>query len=134
MILKFDAQRVRKLVEHAENAQKHTKSCFDKGDSVPALVLVGSDGVYLASSGIPQPLDDKASGDEPYVAYAEGINPKVDDFNDWWERKRQSFGGDDGFDWLTLDRIKPYIGKKHLCLDVTKEYIGSVPESEANLM
>ena len=50
------------------------------------LMLVGSDGVYFMS-------DRPNSTDQ---AFAEGCNPNKDEFDDWWELKRSTWGGDDG--------------------------------------
>ena len=52
------------------------------------LMLVGSDGVYFM-------CDSTTSTDQ---AFAEGCNPSVDKFDDWWELKRATWGGDDGAD------------------------------------
>lgn len=46
--------------------------------------LVADQGIYLINIGHPKT-----------VAYAKGLNPKVDQFDDWWERKHRIMGGGD---------------------------------------
>ncbi len=76
-ILKFKAAEVERLVRALQPTDK--------------IQLVGDDGVYLMS--FAQGADTKRT-----IVYAEGINPEVDDFDDWWNQKRALYGGDDGFD------------------------------------
>ena len=47
--------------------------------------LVGDDGVYFMSGGKVDPNDNP-------IAYAEGCNPKVDEFDDWWALKGATWG------------------------------------------
>jgi hypothetical protein len=62
----------------------------------PALLFVHDQGVYLMSNGIPRdskdPSDPKSGS---YVAYAEGCNPSIGDFDDWYGMSRELVGGDD---------------------------------------
>jgi hypothetical protein len=52
---------------------------------------------------LPHPTK-RGMGDKPsnLVVYADGINPDVDAFDDWWAEKRRTFGGDDGADVIPL--------------------------------
>ena len=44
------------------------------------------------------------------IAYAQGCNPKVDEFDDWWELSRAELGGDDfGMDFIAHNRIFSHI-------------------------
>ena len=67
-------------------------------DEQPGLWLVGDHGVYLLSNG-------KLAGvEKPFVVYAEECNPATTD--DWFEVKRQTFGGDDGVDFLDAGQME----------------------------
>lgn len=81
----------------------------------PSLQLVGDSGVYLITN-----ADVKGTpAERGTVAYAVGMNPEVDE--DYYERKRDVFGGDDGSvsipvgwaRWAVVDN------KKHLELSMT---------------
>ena len=57
----------------------------------PKLLLVKDQGVYLmTNANFPQSPSERGT-----VAYAEGMNPTVDEFNDWYETARRVMGGDD---------------------------------------
>lgn len=124
MILKFSTIGVRRLVDHAKAATSHRETYGSPPD--PGLILVGDQGVYLMSSGIP----DLRDGDKPVLVYAEGINPEVDDFDAWWDAKRASFGPDDGTDLLPIDDIEAVllgwesVNAPHVKLDVTPGRLG----------
>lgn len=92
-ILVFKADQVKKLVDHALAAPGH-RDFYDMQPGM-ALYLVGDRGVYLMSSGMPMLQNPDAPEGHHFVAYAEGCNPDVDDFDTWWENKRDLFGGDD---------------------------------------
>ena len=52
--------------------------------------------------------------------YAYGINPNVDAFEDWWHMKRESFGPDDGVDFLDEAMFSAHISKS--ILDNTSDF------------
>ena len=123
MKLTFDTETVRKIIEHATAAEKHRKT-FGETEAGPAVWLVGDQGVYLMSNGRP--------GATAPVAYATGINPDIDEFDGWWERKRAAYGGDDGCDALpitTFDVVLANDPGKFIALEVTPGSI-SVYEPE----
>jgi hypothetical protein len=74
-ILKFNAKKVEKLVQHALEAVQHTRSYGQHNDPAPALHLV-MDGMYLISNGEPY-LPGSAFGESTLnaVVYAEGYEP-----------------------------------------------------------
>lgn len=89
----FKAADLLPIVEHALAATKF-KSSYGVEVTGPELWFVGDHGIYLMSNGDP---GDKIS-EEPVklrVAYADGMNPEIDAFDDWWEKKRMVLGGDD---------------------------------------
>lgn len=120
--LKFPKADVRELFDHARTATEHAASLGEEGRPAPALWLVGDEGVYLMSNGRPGFRDESGKN---RVVYAKGINPNVDPFDRWWERKRAAFGGDDGVESLPLDALKPALDTPGdwLTLKVTKTSI-----------
>lgn len=74
-----------------------------------AIRLVGDDGVYFLPA-----YDPKRAPNTPYdpdeIVYAEGCNPKVDEFDDWWEKKRATFGGDDGCEEIPVAVLLQALG------------------------
>lgn len=94
-ILTFKTSDLRPIVEHALSSEMPPEFYGQKVTG-PSLALVGDQGVYLMSIGTPGQM--KPDGKGRIVAYAEGINPDVDD--DWYDAKHDTFGGDDGADVL----------------------------------
>ncbi|MFG0359869.1 DUF3085 domain-containing protein [Pseudomonas sp. zbq_11] len=64
------------------------------------LILVKDHGVYLMSE-IGESKPD--GGGRKRVAYATGCNPNVDDFDTWWNRAHEEFGGDDFAEYFEID-------------------------------
>jgi hypothetical protein len=97
MILTFDKAGVKELLAHAYASRLHRPCYADQpGDPVkPALHLVGDDGIYLMSNGIP-PLPGGERTNR--IVYANECNPETMSFDLWWETKADSFGGSDGID------------------------------------
>ncbi len=86
------------------------------------ILLVKDEGVYLmARTG-----ERNEKGGAVHVCYAEGLNPKTDSIDDWWERARIECGGDDFAE--TLDRRSDVFqdalqGGKVLKIKLTKKTI-----------
>ncbi len=63
------------------------------------VVLVKDQGVYI--------MTDKSNASDNglprLIAYATGCNPETVPFDDWWERARTEFGGDDFVEYLDPD-------------------------------
>lgn len=111
-ILKFDKADVQRLVDHVK-AHPEYVALYGQPETVkPGLWLVGDHGVYLMTNTKEKLLNDNqlsASDTEPgrcFVVYAEGINPEKDDSGDWWDRKVETFGGDDGVEFLELEAVE----------------------------
>ena len=64
------------------------------------LQLVGDHGVYLMSNA---PEQQKQPNGRYRVAYAEGCDPDKDE--DFYENKRELFGGDDGVEFLDMPSV-----------------------------
>ncbi|MCW2478024.1 DUF3085 domain-containing protein [Candidatus Symbiopectobacterium sp. NZEC135] len=78
MTLRFKGAELRPVI-----AEAVTNQC--------RIILVKDYGVYwLAEHGEFHP-----DGRQKLIAYAIGCNPDVAPFDDWWERSRAEFGGDD---------------------------------------
>ena len=70
----------------------------------PGFWLVGDEGVYLMHNG------KGVDGKQP-VAYAIECDPTALPFDDWWEAKRRTFGGDDGVEFIEADIIRAMVAK-----------------------
>jgi hypothetical protein len=120
MILTFPKAAVKELLDHAFAAAQHNPTFGEMYDPAlrkdgkkpgpldlpeaedvnlakvkPGLWLVGDDGVYLVSNGLPMLM---ASERGQKVAYANEANPETMDPDAVWDAKNGSFGGDDGVD------------------------------------
>jgi hypothetical protein len=102
--LHFDGKAVAELIAHAKAAPEHRPLYGDQATAKPGLWLVGDDGVYLMSNGLP-PLP--GNGAKPNrVVKARECDPEKVDFEDWWSMKADTFGEDDGCEFLPLDHIE----------------------------
>ncbi|MFC5428056.1 DUF3085 domain-containing protein [Paraburkholderia denitrificans] len=63
------------------------------------VVLVKDQGVYMLS----EKSDAPANGQPRPIAYAVGCNPDTVPFDEWWDRARAEFGGDDFVEHLDPD-------------------------------
>lgn len=70
----------------------------------PALLFVHDSGVYLMSNGIPRLRPENPAQDvnSCHVAYADGCNPNVGEFDDWYGMSRDLVGGDDFVEILPI--------------------------------
>jgi hypothetical protein len=100
MRLHFDRAGVERLLAHTLAATEHNPT-FGETKPKAALWLVGDDGVYLMSNGKPGLPHEDGS----HVVYAREVNPKLLPFEQWWEAKQRSYGGDDGCDALPARSI-----------------------------
>lgn len=122
-ILNFHAVQVRRVVNHAKAAPEHEMG-WTSHLPQPAVTLAGDRGVYLMSNGLPR---DQLNPLKPgnYVAHAIGMNPNIDP--DWWENKREVYGGDDGADTLLIiDDLQLLLdrGEETIKLEITEDHIG----------
>lgn len=113
-ILTFDANAVRKLLEHARNAPEHLPT-FGQKNPEAGLWLVGDQGVYLMSNGTPPLMADGSIGEKEgegrrMVAYAKGTDPAKNP--DWHFEKDRLFGGDDGVDYLPAEAFEKALSDK----------------------
>lgn len=132
MILHFDREHVKRLVEHVKSAkelrpifgqafdpkyrrdgrepsldEEITLDDIDPAKLKPALLLVGDQGVYFMSNA----KLDLPKGQRHDVAYAVEANPNEVPFDDWWDAKNRSFGGDDGVEVIELETIEQWLAR-----------------------
>jgi hypothetical protein len=132
MLYHFDIEPVKRLLEHARASDKH-QVLYDNPDTdAPGLWIVGDQGLYILSNGDPRFL---RAADDPerehsivFAVYADEANPWTLPFDQWWEAKRQGFGGDDGVEFLPvieIDRqLRNPLRADKFVLDITPERIG----------
>lgn len=103
--LEFAAEDVARVVDHALAAKDHQTTVYGQERvSGAAVMLVGDQGVYLMSNGLPaDPLGPEQNASSSgvfrrFVAYAKGCDPNKDE--DFYENKVALFGGDDGVELL----------------------------------
>jgi hypothetical protein len=133
-ILVFDRDEVLNVIKCSKenpfedmDGEPYWTAPYDgKRTNKPGLWIVGDEGVYIMPNG-ELPNGGHPENDNPWatrgstshpIAYAKGCNPKVDDFDDWWQMKGRTWGGDDGAELLDAEEIEEIInnadGKHHL--------------------
>ena len=90
-ILKFKKDEVMRVIGYTQDKE---------------LMIVGDEGVYFMTGDKIPKLDGKR---EVPTAKAEGCDPDKDEFDDWWELKRSTWGGDDGGANVPVRGIKDMI-------------------------
>lgn len=98
-ICTFKTDDIIRSVEHAINATEWD-TAFSEEPPSPRLLFVHDNGVYLMSNGIPRDLIDEQNN---YVAYAEGCDPRVGTFDEWYNTSKALVGGDDFVETITVD-------------------------------
>ncbi len=134
MILRFNKKEVDELINwQLQNKVSETEvpyaSYIKEKDPkanvkcLPSLEIVGDDGVYILNHSTK--TNSRNVENHPKVVYAEECNPKTMEFDDWWEVKNNSFGGDDGVELLPIEWFKKIkqIGKFYM-LEVSPNTIG----------
>lgn len=108
MKLHFPWNEIEKLIDEVTSAT--TGQPLYGQETGKGLWLVGDHGVYL----MPNTMDGiyhakLGKNDRRLVVYARECNPDKMEFDDWWDNKRQSFGGDDGVEFLDLKEIQSLV-------------------------
>lgn len=104
----FKTDEIIRSVEHALAATEFDMGWSDEPHS-PKLLFVHDQGVYIMSNGIPRDIiyvnNDTAGGEERnYISYAEGCDPRVGTFDEWYNMSRDLVGGDDFVELINLDQ------------------------------
>ena len=104
-ICRFKTSELKPLIEHAKAAAEFDMGYESERTPVPALLFIHDQGVYLMSNGIPR-LSNGNNPNQPdvnsRVAYAEGCDPNVGEFDDWYGMSRELVGGDDFVEILPI--------------------------------
>jgi len=101
--LTFRHDKLKELLLAAEVAWLKGIRTLYEDETGPGFWLVGDHGVYLMHNGT---LDE---GEKPLVVYAAECDPETMAFDDWWEAKRATFGGDDGVEFIDLPTIRQVV-------------------------
>lgn len=129
MKLHFPWKHIEKALEEVRTASTARPLYGEETDK--GLWLVGDEGVYL----MPNTSDglhhrDLKENDHRVVVYAQECDPTKLEFDEWWENKRASFGGDDGIEFFALAEIErlvssPPTGKQpqYLVADISPKQI-----------
>lgn len=127
MILRFPAKDLLPIVQHTLAATKW-KPSWGVETTEPTLWLVGDQGVYLMSAADPGDNISLTGGISLRVVHANGLNPLIDDLDDWYNRKVSAFGGDDfvqqiGADWLKIIKSDLDDGCSEIRIGLTKKHM-----------
>ncbi len=128
MKLHFPWDEVAQLVQEI-NTAKTARTLYGEVTG-KGLWLVGDQGVYL----MPNTTDGihhskRGPKDKLLVAYAKECNPDKMEFDEWWDAKQHSFGGDDGTEFLKVEEILAMVVEgstdtlqpHYLVIDITPE-------------
>lgn len=96
---------------------------IDQSKLKPKLMIVGDHGVYVMANVNNPNLVVNGVQKSNIIAYAIGFNPDIDP--DFYDRKRDVFGGDDGaisvgLDWFEKAKLS---GKKNMTVQFNKSSI-----------
>jgi hypothetical protein len=116
-----------RLVLHAINAPEHEMGYESTETPRPGLLFVHDQGVYLMSNGIPR--DTEAAQEGGHVVYADGCDPKIGEFDDWYGLSRELVGGDDFVEVLPFTNPQEFVDAcrtyNEYCIEVTAERLES---------
>ena len=114
--LTFSLPAIMRLVKLTmDNPDQWRQPYTEDRPSTPGLQLIGDQGVYLMA-GVDFDVQPKRDGDpeQADVLYAEECNPHTQEFDEWWDVKQDTFGGDDACEWLELsDPIRSVLKEHH---------------------
>jgi|SRR6187399_1414621 len=102
--LTFDPAEITALVADATAKWPQGVNTLYEEKTGPGFWLVGDHGVYLMHNG------KRPEGEKPLVVFAKECNPNTMAFDDWWDAKHDSFGGDDGVEFLEPEAIIESLG------------------------
>jgi Protein of unknown function (DUF3085) len=110
MILTFDTERIQRILIHSLLSPSHQPLYGQVETAKPGLWLVGDQGIYMMSNGKPGLPASPGEKSKEFVAYANECNPETLDFETWWSNKRESFGGDDGVEFIPFEDLNIQAG------------------------
>lgn len=108
MDLHFSWAEIEKLLDEVR-AAKTANTLYNKVTG-KGLWLVGDHGVYLMANTKDGPRElARKKEDKAFIVYAKECDPEKLEFDEWWENKRHSFGGDDGVEFLSLKELESMV-------------------------
>jgi hypothetical protein len=129
VVLRFDLTIVRRLLDHTRNSHEWMPT-YRGAHAEPGLWLVADHGVYLMSNGQPAidakghpiPVGDTSRA-RRLIAMAEGCDPEVDAFDDWWAIHNALQGGNDFLEFVPLEDVDRVVRscKEHLIVVADRE-------------
>lgn len=99
--LTFKTDALAALYAEAVGAWKNGVRELYGENTVAGFWLVGDQGVYLMHNGVTH----KPKGTKATVVYATECNPEALPFDTWWAAKNETFGGDDGVEFINASTI-----------------------------
>jgi hypothetical protein len=103
--LTFKTSDVLPLLIHSKNSKTWNKG-YGENKQEPGLFLVGDQGIYLMSNGIPNLIDPNGTTkDTSVVSYPKECNP-IKDHEGYYQFKDEVYGGDDGVDLLEMNMFE----------------------------
>lgn len=130
MKLHFNKQKVKQILAHSLESTNHVALDGEGSTACPGLHLVGEEGIYLMSNGIPSQRSDGSSGiispqTPRLVVYAVECDPTRMEFEDWWKNKKKSFGEDDDIEFIDASEFQSALKLEGewLVIDLTPEEI-----------
>ena len=112
-ILKFKKDEVMRVIGYTRDKE---------------LMIVGDEGVYFMTGDKIPKRDGKR---EVPTAKADGCDPAMDEFDDWCELKRSTWGGDDGGERLDKQEITSILNKceTHLIVSFEENAFTIMPDT-----
>lgn len=125
-----------RAVLHAIQAPNHEMGYESTETPRPGLLFVHDQGVYLMSNG--RPRDTGGMREGSYVVYAEGCDPNIGDFDDWYGLSRDLVGGDDFVEVLPFTNPQEFMDNcrayNEYCIEVTADRLESYFRSPKPVM
>ncbi len=117
----FPTADLLRLTLHAILAPNHRMGYESDAPPAPGLLLVHDQGVYLMSNGLP--ADTAAAETGQHVVYADGCNPNIGSFDEWYDTSRELVGGDDFVEVLPFGDPQEFVTNctnyHEFCVDLT---------------
>lgn len=118
----FKTDDVIRCVQHALEAESWNMGWLEEETPRPALFFVHDQGVYLMSNSEQRDMITGPDGErKAYTAYAEGCNPNIGSFDEWYGTSRDLVGGDDFVETLPIDNSVLTFCQRYEELHITVE-------------
>lgn len=105
-VLTFKWQKLAALLKRAHLRWKKEVRTLYQQTTGPGFWIVGDSGVYIMHNG------KTTKAPKQKVVFAEECNPETMPFDEWWEAKNRTFGGDDGAEFLEKNLIEFHVSER----------------------